>query len=771
MDERTVRHYTTAASERTAAYERAEVSAIHERMLHHFGEGTRLLEIGCGSGRDAAFLAAHGRNVTATDASEGMIQAARQGHPEMARQFHCLPFPFPVGSAMQGQTFDGVYAIAVIMHVPEEELFEFAFQIKSALRPGGTALLTFSTEREGLSDGRDSAGRLFIERPPGRLRLLFERLGFRVLEQRPATDGMGRDIHWHTLVLRLADDAGNSPVDQIETVINRDRKDATYKLALLRALCDIAQTEYHQAAWGVDDTVSVPLGLVAEKWLLYYWPIVEADLAHEGPGVAIPQKRGLEINKPIAFRAELLALVRHCCTGRGGLDAFHFGFRNGTLPPETAVLADAAANKLANTIVAGPVRYSGGAIDDDRPFFWHDGPITHKGACGSSQILVSALGRIHMRGEVWRELALVGHWIAEAIVLRWAELTHEISRRQVPIADVVGRLLVSPATERDQQRVRDLYRGLPDLRCVWTEDAIGPRRGFEIDHIIPFSLWHNNDLWNLVPATHEANNQKRDRLVSRERLRDSRDLILDYWQTTRKASQQVFDYEIRRSLLPPSVPTANWELSAFSALSEAIESVACQRGIPRWPECAPNTVSLAMPAASQTGAGQPKHEEQPVQPLTHDLPVLSRHEVEGRGFVTALPLVAELAAGLPYDGFTTRSLDAEDWLDVPEELAGKDRFIIQVNGDSMEPGLQDGDYVVCQYHRTPRRPGQVVIMGGFDDGDGTFAIKRFNESRTEWLFHSDNPAYAPIRIAKVDVPAHPILGVAIHNLTRDEPVR
>ena len=216
MDERTVRHYTTAASERTAAYERAEVSAIHERMLHHFGEGTRLLEIGCGSGRDAAFLAAHGRNVTATDASEGMIQAARQGHPEMARQFHCLPFPFPAGSAMQGQTFDGVYAIAVIMHVPEEELFEFAFQIKSALRPGGTALLAFSTEREGLSDGRDSAGRLFIERPPGRIRLLFERLGFRVLEQRPAIDGMGRDIHWHTLVLRLADDAGNSPVDQIE---------------------------------------------------------------------------------------------------------------------------------------------------------------------------------------------------------------------------------------------------------------------------------------------------------------------------------------------------------------------------------------------------------------------------------------------------------------------------------------------------------------------------------------------------------------------------
>jgi SAM-dependent methyltransferase len=242
MDERTVRHYTTTASERTAAYESVDVSAMQESMLRYFGEGSRLLEIGCGSGRDAAFLTSHGRNVTATDASEGMIEAAKQGHPEMAGEFHCLPFPFPSGSDLHGQTFDGIYAIAMVMHVPEDELFEFAFQIRSALRSGGTVVLSFSTGRDGLSDERDKAGRLFIERPPGKIRLLFERLGFRVLEQRKGTDGMGRDIEWHTLVLRLANDVGNSPVDQIETVINRDRKDATYRLAFLRALCDIAQT-------------------------------------------------------------------------------------------------------------------------------------------------------------------------------------------------------------------------------------------------------------------------------------------------------------------------------------------------------------------------------------------------------------------------------------------------------------------------------------------------------------------------------------------------
>ena len=62
-------------------------------------------------------------------------------------------------------------------------------------------------------------------------------------------------------------------------------------------------------------------------------------------------------------------------------------------------------------------------------------------------------------------------------------------------------------------------------------------------------------------------------------------------------------------------------------------------------------------------------------------------------------------------------------------------------------------------------------MGGFDDGDGTFSIKRFGESQTEWLFQSDNPAYGPIRIARIDVSSHPILGIVLHNLSQDGPVR
>ncbi len=103
----------------------------------------------------------------------------------------------------------------------------------------------------------------------------------------------------------------------IETIISRDKKDATYKLALLRALCDTAQTDSGMVRWGMDGAVRVPLGSIVGKWILYYWPIIELD-GPDGPDgkVAIPQKRGLEKRMPIAFRSAMRELIRFYTSSR-----------------------------------------------------------------------------------------------------------------------------------------------------------------------------------------------------------------------------------------------------------------------------------------------------------------------------------------------------------------------------------------------------------------------------------------------------------------------
>lgn len=51
---------------------------VHERLLTHFSAGDHVLELGCGTGEDALFLAQRGIRVTATDASDEMLKVARE---------------------------------------------------------------------------------------------------------------------------------------------------------------------------------------------------------------------------------------------------------------------------------------------------------------------------------------------------------------------------------------------------------------------------------------------------------------------------------------------------------------------------------------------------------------------------------------------------------------------------------------------------------------------------------------------------------------------
>jgi hypothetical protein len=242
---------------------------------------------------------------------------------------------------------------------------------------GGTIILSFSAGRSGLDqDGRDDTDRLFIERTPEELQLIFERLGFRLSSNYRTQDVFSRRISWHTLVFVLEEQGAIRSVDRIETINRRDRKDATCKFALLRALCDLAQTASRKVRWYPDGKVGVPLGLVVEKWLLYYWPLVEPDL--RSGDVAFPQKRGAERRVPIAFLAPLRKLVR-CYDRLGGFSCFYQDYKNHKLGDVVLACLDEALNSIAITIVVGPVQFAGGALDEEERFFSFRGKKTARG--------------------------------------------------------------------------------------------------------------------------------------------------------------------------------------------------------------------------------------------------------------------------------------------------------------------------------------------------------------------------------------------------------
>ena len=136
--------YDSAAEVRQYA-QHAEEGAVRfelEIVERHVKPGGRLLDVGCGAGREAIGFARAGFGVVAIDLAPGMVEAAR----EHARR-EGLAIEFRVQSATEiadpPGSFDGVFCTgAVYNHLPGRALrVETLRRIGRALAPGGALLL------------------------------------------------------------------------------------------------------------------------------------------------------------------------------------------------------------------------------------------------------------------------------------------------------------------------------------------------------------------------------------------------------------------------------------------------------------------------------------------------------------------------------------------------------------------------------------------------------------------------------------------------------
>jgi hypothetical protein len=243
----------------------------------------------------------------------------------------------------------------------------------------------------------------------------------------------------------------------------------------------------------------------------------------------------------------------------GGLDAFAIALRNNSFDAPQRELVKAAFSKLIPVIMEGPVTHAGRSSQGGQLFSYD----SH-----SRRMIIS--------GDIWRELCLSGHWIQDALILRWGELTAEISRKTVGLSEIIDRLLRTPICERNVDEARRAYRDLDSKECVWTGRTLG--RTFDVDHVLPFSLWRNNDLWNLLPADPHVNRDKRDSLPTHGLLKRRREAILGYWNVLHRTNPVRFEHEICRLAGTRPLDLSN----SFNAMLESVEVTALQRGCLRW---------------------------------------------------------------------------------------------------------------------------------------------------------------------------------------------
>ena len=226
MDPKTIEYYNFEGSEIAKRYESVP-SPVARYFSQSFHPGSSILEIGLGSGRDLAVLHACGYEVLGIEPSTKLRQVALQFHPELEGRI--IEGSLPNLTVGQG-CFDAVLCSAVLMHIPSGQLFDAAIQIRDVLKSNGRLLLSLPLNRGDVhSDHRDPKGRLFSPYTPEQIETLFTRLGFVLISRWDSDDAMCRaETTWFTQLFEYRALAGVRPLDQIEAVLNRDRKEATY---------------------------------------------------------------------------------------------------------------------------------------------------------------------------------------------------------------------------------------------------------------------------------------------------------------------------------------------------------------------------------------------------------------------------------------------------------------------------------------------------------------------------------------------------------------
>lgn len=101
-----------------------------------------ILDVGCGSGRDANYFAKQGYEVTAIDASAELIQWARQHHMSSRITWVHLDFSSIEKQAWENK-FTGIWACASLLHVPFLELPCIIESLLETLTDDGVMYLSF----------------------------------------------------------------------------------------------------------------------------------------------------------------------------------------------------------------------------------------------------------------------------------------------------------------------------------------------------------------------------------------------------------------------------------------------------------------------------------------------------------------------------------------------------------------------------------------------------------------------------------------------------
>ncbi|MEU4930064.1 class I SAM-dependent methyltransferase [Streptomyces yokosukanensis] len=210
--------YGEAAEALAEQYESVTFAEVHREVLHLFpSRPSRVLDIGAGSGRDAAALAAQGHRVVAVEPTAELRTLGRRLHADQEIDWIDDALPELPGLSAQGRRFDLILLTAVWMHLDARQRASAMARLGGLLVVGGRVVLS-------LRHGPVPAGRRMFPVCAQETIDLAREHGLDVVHHARREDPHGRPgVSWTYLGLQLREppsaprpSAGDHGRDQVE---------------------------------------------------------------------------------------------------------------------------------------------------------------------------------------------------------------------------------------------------------------------------------------------------------------------------------------------------------------------------------------------------------------------------------------------------------------------------------------------------------------------------------------------------------------------------
>lgn len=148
IESSTLQYYENNAMEFSSGTIVADMNDTQSRFMYLLQPGACILDLGCGSGRDAKAFFDAGYQVEAVDGSAQLCRLASEYIGVSVRQMLFQELD-------SEEAYDGIWACASILHLPKEELGTTLHRIQRALKPEGILYTSFKYGTyEGLRNGR-----------------------------------------------------------------------------------------------------------------------------------------------------------------------------------------------------------------------------------------------------------------------------------------------------------------------------------------------------------------------------------------------------------------------------------------------------------------------------------------------------------------------------------------------------------------------------------------------------------------------------------------